>query len=561
MKKITLTLFLLFIILSNNLFAQQDNLSRNSVLNNGLPSTGPFAFQFSSGTVGGLDSGSFFTPTTNFTSSRWWSIGSLPTGTQTVFGLRFQLPNRAVTFGYRDVTEVNPRIEWISTTLPASDLEFRSANSFTSTTSTLIAKMKSNGTTVFGEDNIFFSGSGSPSPKIGISHNNSSNAISIVGVVPSTTLTTVPSISIFYPDNFEVTSSGPGIVGVNVNMNSYGFRKTGFVHKSLAAYENIGYRTDIGTQTTNGTTESSVNTGFLCRVNNASQNRGVYSQALATNSTSVNYGVYGEANGGATSYGIYGTSPTTNTNYYAGYFNGKIFSTGSGIFGGSDAKLKEEVKQESKILDKLKQLRAINFKFKENEYLNFPTELQHGFIAQELEKIFPELVTTIKHPILDKANLDNNVNEKDYSKEVKFYEFKAVNYTGLISILTGAVQELDQKYDDEIQTLKKEIENLKKQPLSARKSDNSTTIDEYEMSQNIPNPFDNQSIINYSLPKNEKSASIAIFDFNGKFIKEFKLTETRGAITISSSEIGKGIFLYALITNNEPIISKKMIIR
>ena len=144
---------------------------------------------------------------------------------------------------------------------------------------------------------------------------------------------------------------------------------------------------------------------------------------------------------------------------------------------------------------------------------------------------------------------------------MKFYEFKAVNYTGLISVLTSAVQELDQKYDNEIQTLKKDIENLKKEPKASRKSDTNITIDGYEMSQNTPNPFDNLSTINYSIPKNVKSASITIFDFNGKFIKEFKLSETQGTITISSSEIGKGIFLYALITNNEPIISKKMIIR
>lgn len=559
MIKITLLFFLLLYYFG---FSQQNNLSRNSVIDNGLPSTGPFAFQFSGGTVGGLDSGSFFSQPTNFDDSRWWSIGSLPTGTQTVFGLRFQLPKRALTFGYRDIADVNPRIEWISSTLPASDLEFRTANSFTSTSSKLLVKIKSNGTTVFGEDSVFFTGIVGFAPKIGITQNNAEGGISIVGVLPSTSLSsTRPSISIFYPNNFDPTSSGPGILGVNVDMTNNGFRKTGYSHNSSNTYENIGYRTNIGSQTTNGVADGYLNTGFLCRVNNAGQNRGVYSQALSTNSTSVNYGVYGEAGGGSTSYAIYGTSPTTNANFYAGYFNGKIFSTGSGTFGGSDAKLKEEVKQESEVLNKLKQLRAINFKFKENKYLNFPTELQHGFIAQELEKIFPELVTTIKHPILEKASSDENVNEKDYSKEVKYYEFKAVNYSGLISVLTSAVQELDQKYDDEFQTLKKEIENLKKQPLSPRKSDYSTTIDEYEMSQNIPNPFDNQSIINYTLPKNEKTASIAIFDFNGKYIKEFKLTETKGSITISSEEIGKGIFLYSLITNNEPIISKKMIIR
>lgn len=527
MKIITSIYFLFFIFVTNNLFAQQDKLSRNSVLNNGLPSTSPFAFKFGSGTVGGLDSGSFFNPATNFTSSRWWSIGRLPKVTQTVFGLCFQLPNKAVTFGYRDVNDANPRIEWISTINPTgnNNLEFRAANSFTSTATTLIATMKSNGTTVFGENLInFCSLNLGKSPKIGITHNIAEIAISIVGRNPGILITIpIPSISIFYQSGFDGVT-GTGSIGVNVDMQNNAFKKTGYSHNSFNAYENIGYRTNIGTQTTNGRTKSFVNTGFLCRVNNASQNRGVYFQALATNFTLVNYEVCGEASGGASSYGIYGAAPTTNVNYFARYFNDKIFSTGSGTFGGSDARFKEEVNQESKILEKLKQLRAINFKFKENEYLNFPAELQHGFITQELEKIFPELVTNIKHPIFEKASEDDNLNKNEYSKEVKFYEFKAVNYTGLISVLTSAVLKLDQKYDDEIQSLNEKIENLKKESLCNKKFNNDLEKGNYEMSQNIPNPFNNQSTINYTLPENEKSASIAIFDFNGKFIKEFKLS-------------------------------------
>lgn len=558
MKKISI----LFVLFSFYGYSQQ-NLSRLNVINSGLPSTSPFSFQFGSGSVGGLDFGTFTSQPTNFTNSRWWTIGSLQTGIQTVFGLRFQLPNRALTFGYQDVNQSNPRVEWINNSSVGSDLEFRSANSFTSTNSLLIAKMKSNGTTVFGEDLINFSGSfPNTSPRIGISHNNIENGINIVGLNNPQNGTTVPSIQISYQSNsFENTTSGPGVVGIKVDMLP-GFRKTGFIHTSTGAYENIGYRTNIGTQTNSGTTESAVNSGFLCRVNNASFNRGVFSQALATNSSTVNYGVYGEANGGSTSYGLYGSSPNTNANYYAGYFNGKIFSTGSGTFGGSDAKLKENVRQESNILDKINQLRAVSFVFKDNEHLNFPRELQHGFIAQELEKVFPELVTNVKHAIVDYEALDNGSMENN--KEIEFFEFKAVNYTGLISVLTSAVQELDQKYELEINKLKNEIDELSRKQGLANKAFSSNiddSVDVYEMSQNIPNPFNDKSTISYSLPYKENNASIAIFDLNGKFIKEYILSEQKGEITVASSEIGKGMFLYSLISNNEPIISKKMIIR
>ena len=65
-------------------------------------------FRFDQGLVTQLNTGSDFT----FNNSRWFSIGELNTASQTVFGLRFQLPRRGVTFGYQDIGDDNPRIQW-----------------------------------------------------------------------------------------------------------------------------------------------------------------------------------------------------------------------------------------------------------------------------------------------------------------------------------------------------------------------------------------------------------------------------------------------------------------
>ena len=80
------------------------------------------------------------------------------------------------------------------------------------------------------------------------------------------------------------------------------------------------------------------------------------------------------------------------------------------------------------------------------------------------------------------------------------------------------------------------------------------------MEQNKPNPFTNQTIINYTLPKNTR-ATISVVDLSGKFIRDYDLSSEKGQLTISSSEIGKGIFVYALVSDNEVIISKKMIVK
>ncbi len=99
----------------------------------------------------------------DFSTSRWFALGRLNTGTQSVYGLRFQLPNKSLLLGYRDLADVNPRLEWIGTGAGLGNLEFRAANSFTSTTSNLVATMTNDGNTYFGD--ALFSGT-----KVGIDY-------------------------------------------------------------------------------------------------------------------------------------------------------------------------------------------------------------------------------------------------------------------------------------------------------------------------------------------------------------------------------------------------------
>jgi len=182
--------------------------------------------------------------------------------------------------------------------------------------------------------------------------------------------------------------------------------------------------------------------------------------------------------------------------------------------------------------------------------LNLPTELQHGFIAQNIEEVFPELVTTVNLPILDDKS----------EEEIGEYEYKAVNYVGMISILTSSLKEMNKK----VAALESELEAIKGEGISNKKSklngQNNVEDIGFSMKQNRPNPFTNQTTINYTLPSNTK-ATISIFDLSGKFIRDYNLTSEKGKVVINSSEIGKGMFLYSLISNSEVIVTKKMIIK
>ena len=126
---------------------------------------------------------------------------------------------------------------------------------------------------------------------------------------------------------------------------------------------------------------------------------------------------------------------------------------------------------------------------------------------------------------------------------------------GLISVLTSGIKELDAKV--------KSLEDIisKNSNSSSTEIKNNTSINsEFSLEQNVPNPFDNQTTINYSLPKGA-NASITIFDLSGKLIKDYALTTPKGQVVIQASEIGKGMFIYSLVINNQEMITKKMIIK
>jgi hypothetical protein len=528
MKKITTILVLLFTAIS---FAQialpgpspiplgfnQSFGGVKSSINFPIPQqfgTGEI-FRFRPGLITQLDSGSSF----GFTNSRWFSIGRLNTGSQNVYGLRFQLPNKALTMGYQDINDINPRIQWIGAgSSSATNLEFRVANSFTSTASTLVTTMTNEGKTYFGNP------LSSNEPLVGIDYSNLSGST---------------RTGLILENN---SSSGSYFTGIKSINNKGVYVKTGLDIQSI-------------------TGSSYGNTGINIRLSDGFYNTGIRTSVTGS-SSGATYGVrgfiYGPGATTPTGFGaaIYGSSATT-SNRYAGYFNGNVFVTGT--FTASDKKLKDNIKSEENVLDKLAQLNAVTYTFKPNDQLNLPSELQHGFLAQNLEEVFPELVTTIEKPVLDKDN-----------KEVDVYAYKAVNYTGLISVLTSSLKELNEKATASINELNEKVASLESQLEDIKSeagSNEETKLDQndtgdlgFSMEQNRPNPFTDQTTINYTLPSNTK-ATIAVVDLSGKFIREYNLLSEKGQLIINSSDIGKGIFIYTLISGNEVMISKKMIVR
>ena len=119
---------------------------------------------------------------------------------------------------------------------------------------------------------------------------------------------------------------------------------------------------------------------------------------------------------------IYGTSSVNGSTGYCAYFTNSGSSTGLYISNTaawqstSDARLKTDVKDLDSTA-KLLQLRPVDYLWKSQETSDEPTKRNLGFIAQEVQEVFPELVGV--------------------SPDGMF----SVEYTGLIAPLVKAIQE------------------------------------------------------------------------------------------------------------------------
>ena len=174
----------------------------------------------------------------------------------------------------------------------------------------------------------------------------------------------------------------------------------------------------------------------------------------------VSIGVRGETTGnarfGAAIYGQAGVSGAVNI---AGFFDGDIFQVGNGFIT-SDEKLKQNITNEKSVLERISLLRPVTYLYKKTEGLSLPEINQHGFISQELAEIFPELTKDITKPVFDEEG-----------KIVSDISFKGINYTGLISVLTAGIQELNTELIEEITSVREELSSVREELAEYKAND------------------------------------------------------------------------------------------
>ena len=229
----------------------------------------------------------------------------------------------------------------------------------------------------------------------------------------------------------------------------------------------------------------------------------------------------------------------------------------------SDARLKTDIKKIESPTARLMKLEGLSY-LKKNPYAPVDdaeggakeeTTPEMGFLAQEVEKVFPDLVVT------------------DHEG------YKSVNYIALIPVIVEVVKEQQSEIENQkslIAAQSKKIAELagdaganvllpgsSQARLLAVQGQNeaiaANAVANAFLYQNEPNPFSQSTRIRYFLPAEVQSAFIYIFNMQGALIKSLP-ADAVGSLTIEASELAPGMYIYSLIADGKEVDSKRMIV-
>ena len=222
---------------------------------------------------------------------------------------------------------------------------------------------------------------------------------------------------------------------------------------------------------------------------------------------------------------------TSSLGTYTLSVNGDAFATG--VWVSSDKRFKQNEQVIEGALEKVNSLSGFSYEFKQGEEAQgkiFSKGTQLGFLAQDLQKVFPQLV-------------------KDDGGG-----YLAVNYQGMVPVLVEAIKELSaklQQQSTELELLKQSISNPTELATKASLG---------RLHQNIPNPSGSETRIAYELSETARGGMLFIFDMQGRTIARYQVSQRQGEIIIPAGQLASGLYHYSLIIDGKIIDTRKMIL-
>ena len=147
-----------------------------------------------------------------------------------------------------------------------------------------------------------------------------------------------------------------------------------------------------------------------------------------------------------------------------------------------------------------------------------------GFLAQDVEKVLPELVKTDEDGV------------------------KSIDYIGFIPLLVESINEMRltiQEQQNEIEMLQSLLSVETKSTLRSASTDNPDMVEGAKLYNRAG------ASVSYTLPSTFSNAYLQVFDISGRAVKKITLTVANDIVEINPTGIGYGTFVYALFVDGQ----------
>jgi hypothetical protein len=360
--------------------------------------------------------------------------------------------------------------------------------------------------------------------------------------------------------------------------NSSGNDNTSFGFQALDATTTGSYNTAIGSEALGSNVTGNFNTALgrsaLANMTGSSNTAlGDLALSIFTGSTLTAVGAGAlVSNTGFINAAAIGANSIVNASNKVRIGNSSVtvYENATGSWTTSDGRFKYNVEEEVKGLEFINALRPVVYNFdatKFEEFLrqNFPAELkekqmnemreelkkaaairQTGFIAQEVEEAAKKTGYNFNGVHVPVSNDDN------YS----------VSYEKFVVPLVKAVQEQQKMIKDQqaaIEALQAKLGSNAVNGVIQMRTEGEN--DEILLGQNVPNPFDQSTLIPFRIPSTCKSASIMIAETaTAKVIRLVPVSCKETQLIIDAGTLAAGTYVYTLYIDGQPYDSKQMMI-
>jgi hypothetical protein len=310
--------------------------------------------------------------------------------------------------------------------------------------------------------------------------------------------------------------------------------------------------------------------------------------AITTGSKNIFIGHTADASGlgsnAFTNCAAFGYGATTNASNKYFFGNAAVSYIGGSVgwTNGSDGRFKINVTENVKGLEFINMLRPVTYNlntFALDSFVNLnrphPTDssgnpisipqlnfapstniIHSGFIAQEVEQASQACGFTSSIVSTPASNSD----------------IYGLSYAEFVVPLVKAVQQLDsanQAQQNQIDSLIEIIGNtelpMQQQNPNENNNNSGNNIDvilsskTIVLNQNEPNPFKENTIIEYFIPDDSENVKIIFTDNKGSVLKEVDINEKgKGQLNVYASDLSSGIYTYTIVANGITIDTKRM---